>query len=314
MIQSTICRIIPLLIIPLLFLNCHRKTKEGTVADTPFNGVIHISVDESFKPVIDEEINMYEETYPGAKIIAHYKPEADCFRDLLKDSVNRLVIITRGLSAREEKYFIDSLGYNPAWNQIATDAITIILNAKSNDTLFTIARLQDQLTGKVHRDQNIVFDGLNATSTVRFISDSILHGQKYDTSVVKAARNTKQVIDYVANHENAIGMIGISWIGNPEDTAQLHLLNKVKIAYVQCSTCKDSPYVKPVQFSILAKRYPLVRGLYYITKENYIGLGSGFVSFLKNERGQLIFKRAYLGPVMGFGIRSVKINQTLDQK
>lgn len=173
--------------------------------------------------------------------------------------------------------------------------------------------MQNQLTGKINRDQNIVFDGLNATSTVRFIGDSILHGKKFDTSVVKAAKNSQEVINYIAENENAIGMLGISWIGNPEDTAQVNMLKKVKIGYVQCINCKDSPYVKPMQVSILTKRYPLVRGLYYIMKENYRGLGSGFVSFLKNERGQLIFKRAYLGPVMGFGIRNVKINEILDK-
>ena len=30
---------------------------------------------------------------------------------------------------------------------------------------------------------------------------------------------------------------------------------------------------------------PLVRGLYYIIKENYYGLGSGLVDFMKYERG-----------------------------
>jgi phosphate transport system substrate-binding protein len=59
---------------------------------------------------------------------------------------------------------------------------------------------------------------------------------------------------------------------------------------------------------MLTRRYPLVRGLYYIIKENYSGLGTGFISFLKYERGQLIFRRAYLGPVMDFGIRDVQIN------
>lgn len=314
MIRITILHTFFLLMILFLFQNCNRKEKEITPADSPYNGTIHISVDESFKPVIDEEIRIYEASYPGTKIMAHYKPEADCFRDLLKDSVNRLVIVTRGLTTREEKYFIDSLGYNPGWNQVATDAITLIINTKSYDTLFTIERLQKQLTGKINRDQNIVFDGLKATSTVRFISDSILHGQKFDTSVIKAAKNSQEVIDYVAEHENAIGMVGVGWIGNPEDTAHLNMLRKVKIGYVQCIHCKDKPFVKPMQHSILTKRYPLVRGLYYIIKENYRGLGSGFVSFLKNERGQLIFKRAYLGPVMGFGIRNVKINQTLDKK
>jgi phosphate transport system substrate-binding protein len=119
-------------------------------------------------------------------------------------------------------------------------------------------------------------------------------------------------LDYVASDVNAVGFVGISWIGNPEDTAQLNMLKKVKMAYVKCEICTDSPYVKPSQLGILTKRYPLVRGLYYILKENYSGLGSGFVDFMQYERGQLIFKRAYLGSSkMGFAIRSVKINEKL---
>jgi phosphate transport system substrate-binding protein len=263
--------------------------------------------------VIDEQIKMYEASYPGTDIIPHYKPEADCFRDLFSDTANRLVIVTRGLSRDEERFFIDSLKYNPGWNQVATDAIAIIVNANSPDTVFTIERLKQQLTGKINRGQNIVFDGLRATSTVRFVIDSILRGNKFDTSVVKAARSSSEVIDYVSSTNNAIGLIGISWIGNPEDTSHMNLLKKVKIAAIQCTSCEGAPLLRPTHFNIVNKRYPLVRGLYYIVKENYIGLGSGFTSFLKSERGQLIFKRAYLGTVMEFRIRQVKINQTLDQ-
>ena len=80
---------------------------------------------------------------------------------------------------------------------------------------------------------------------------------------------------------------------------------------LQCISCKDTPFVKPTQASIQTKRYPLVRGLYYMIKENYPGLGTGFINFLKHERGQLIFRRAYLGPVMDFEIRNVKINEKL---
>ncbi len=81
------------------------------------------------------------------------------------------------------------------------------------------------------------------------------------------------------------------------------------MAYVRCDNCEDSSYVKPTQLGILTKRYPLVRGLYCIVKEQTPGLGAGFVSFLKNERGQLIFRRAYLGHKMSFNIRDVKINE-----
>lgn len=222
-----------------------------------------------------------------------------------------MIIVTRGLTNEEERYYKDSLNFTPRWNTLAYDAITIIVNSKSTDTLFTPERLKDQLSGKTNRSQKVVFDGLNATSTVRFVLDSILKGSKFDTSVVKAVKNSQDVISYVAANENAVGFVGISWIGNPEDPAQVNMLSKVKIAYVSCNLCADSPYVKPTQASILSRRYPLVRGLYFILKEGYEGLGTGFSNFMRNERGQLIFKRAYLGTIMDFEIRNVKINQKL---
>jgi phosphate transport system substrate-binding protein len=296
--------------IPFFIAACNDSVRKSPT-DTTTSGTIHISVDESFKPVMEEQIRVFEKSYPNANIIAQYKTEADCFKDFYNDTSNRMVIVTRGLRDEEDVYFLDSLKFYPHWDNIANDAITIIVNSKSNDTLFTLERLMDQLSGKINRNQKIVFDGLNATSTVRFVMDSILKGNQFDTSVVQAVKGSQQVIDYVAKTENAIGFVGISWVGNPEDSAQVRMLNNVKIAYVACGVCEEKPYVKPMQASILTRRYPLVRGLYYVLKENFNGLGTGFVNFLNQERGQLIFRRAYLGTRMDFGVRRVRINQKL---
>ena len=290
---------------------CKNKSKRSY--DSIKGGTIHISVDESFKPVIEEQISVFEKSFPGTHIDAPYKTEADCLKDLFRDTSNRMIIVTRGLTEDEDLYFKDSLKYSPRWNELATDAITVIVNNKNKDTLFTIDRLKKQLTGQLKRDQTIVFDGLNATSTVRYVLDSILRGHKFDTGVVRAVRSSQDVINYVSDNINAIGFVGISWIGNPEDSAQVSMLKNVKIAYVSCDVCTDSPYVKPMQASILTRRYPLVRGLYYIVKEGYGGLGTGFSNFMRSERGQLIFKRAYLGPTMEFGVRKVKINEKLQK-
>ena len=296
------------------FMSCGEK-KQIKMPDSLTGGIIHISVDESFKPVMDEQIKVFESSNPDAKIIAHYKPEADCLRDILRDSATRMVIVTRGLNRKEEKFFKDSLNYFPRWDELATDAIAIVVNAKSNDTLFTFERLQKQLSGLMGKQQEIIFDGLNATSTVRFAIDSVLKGGKFDTSVVRAVNGSKAVLDYVAANENAIGLVGISWIGNPEDTAQVKLLKKIKMVSVKCERCLDSQYVKPTQYNIMTTTYPLVRGLYFILKENYSGLGSGFLNFMQYERGQLIFRRAYLGSSkMGFAIRSVQINEKLQKE
>jgi phosphate transport system substrate-binding protein len=297
------------LVVVVSFASCNEEEKTKNFTDTPTSGSIEISVDESFKPVMEEQIAMYESSFPGTTINAHYKSEADCMKDFFKDSTNRMVIVTRGLTDNEEKYMIDSIGFNPGWQEVATDAVAVIVNKSSTDTFFSLQDLQQRLIGKIKKEQIIVFDGLNRTSTVRFIQDSILKGKTFDTTVVRAVKNSDEVIDYIATHENAIGFVGINRIGNPEDPKQVALLKKVKIGLVQCDLCEGKPYVLPTQQSILNRRYPLVRGLHYIIKENFTGLGSGFVAFLKYERGQLIFRRAYLGSIMNFNVRNVNLNQ-----
>jgi len=295
----------------VFFYACSNSPTINPAQDSPTSGGISITVDESFQPVIEQQIKIYEADFPGTKINALYKSEADCFRDLYYDSATRMVIVTRGLSKKEAKFFQDTIAYSPPSDPIAWDAISIVVNKNSTDTLFTLQKLQQLLIGKGNKNQSIIFDGLNATSTVRFVTDSILKGQPFDTAVVKAAKNSREVLNLVSQNQNAIGLVGISWIGNPEEKEQIEMLKKVKIAYVQCAICDSTPYVKPTQASILTKRYPLVRGLYYILKENYSGLGSGFASFLKYERGQLVFRRAYLGPRMDFEIRNVLIKEKL---
>jgi phosphate transport system substrate-binding protein len=299
-----------LFLLVCFFWSCKEDLKPQAT-DSPTQGTINISVDESFKPVIEQQIAIYEADFPGTKIIAHYKSEADCFRDLYSDSATRMVIVTRGLSSKESRFFNDTLAYTPSSEPIAWDAITIVVNKNNPDTVFSQDDLRTILTGKSPKKFKVVFDGLNATSTVRFVTDSILKGAAFDTAVVKATKTSEDVLKFIAEDNNAIGLVGISWIGNPENKAQVEMLKKVKIAYVKCNVCDSTPYVKPMQASILTKRYPLVRGLYYILKENYSGLGSGFASFLKYERGQLVFRRAYLGPRMDFEIRNVRIKEKL---
>ena len=305
--------IMVLLLITFVAAGCNEDKKKVAFGDTPTSGSINISVDESFKPVIDQQVAMYQMLYPGTKINVQYKAEASCIKDFFNDTASRMIIITRPLLPREEKFMIDSLQYIPPSTKIASDAVALVVNINSTDTAFTLTDIKARLQGKLRRDQPIVFDGLTATSAVRFITDSILKGAAFDTTVVKAAKNSQAVLEFVAENKNAIGIVGISWIGNPEEPKQVAMLKKVKLAYVQCDACTDKPFVKPVQQSITTRRYPLVRGLYYVLKENYDGLGTGFSSFLKYEQGQLIFRRAYLKPVMDFNVRNVKVNQTLPE-
>ena len=299
-----------IIVLCLLFLaiDCKSyKEKEDALPDNRNKGTINVSADESFKPVIDEMVQVYEANHPGTRIIVQYKPEAECLKDMLTDSI-RLIIVTRHYNMEEKDLMVDSMKVSPRSMVIARDGIAVIVNPKAPDSLFRMSDIKAILTGKVKKNLIPVFDGLKATSTVRFIIDSILRGDTL-TSRAMAARSSEAVLDYVAKNREAIGFIGISWIGNPEDTSQLSFLKKVKVASVECTDIPDA-FVKAYQANIYIKRYPMVRDLVYILKENYKGLGTGFANFMSSEIGQLIVRRAYLAPAQkSFGIRPVKLNE-----
>ena len=292
----------------LLLAGCKSyKAQEEELPDNRYKGFINVSADESFKPVIDEMVQVYESNYPGAKINVQYKPEAECLKDMLTDSI-RMIIATRTYNADERSLMIDSMKVSPRSMVVARDGVAVIVNPKAPDSLFRMNDIREILTGRFKKNLIPVFDGLKATSTVRFIIDSVLRGDTL-TSKALAARSSEGVLDYVSKTPDAIGFIGVSWIGNPEDTSQLSFLKKVRVASLESRDIPDA-FVKAYQANIYIHRYPVVRDLVYILKENYKGLGTGFANFMSGEIGQLIFRRAYLAPMQKkFGIRPVKLNE-----
>jgi len=278
-----------------------------TQTDTIDSGTIYISADESFKPVIDSEIQVFQSQHREARIIPFYKPEAECIKDLTVDSI-RMVIIARRLTEQQENFIVDSFKLAPQSMVIAKDAVALIVNPASPDTLFTIGEVRQILTGRFKKNLIPIFDGTHATSTVRFIIDSVLRGDSL-TPKAMAAKTSQGVIDYVATNASSVGFIGISWIGNHDDTTQQSFLKKVKMVSLESTDIPDH-YVMPWQANIYTGRYPLTRDLVYILKEKRTGLGKGFANFLSGEQGQLIFKRAYLWPTqMNFNIRVTKLNE-----
>ncbi len=290
----------------LLFSSCG-SGGSMTAQETPTSGTIHISVDESFKPVIDSQIKVFESSFPDAHIIADYKPEAQCLKDLATDST-RMVLVTRGLTQEESDFYKDSFHLKPTWGVLAFDAIAVIVNPASKDSIFEMKDLVNMLNG-TDTKYLPVMDGLSATSTVRYAIDSILKGKPLGKNVT-AAKSSEGVVNYVANNPRAVGFIGVSWVGDKSDPNDTSFLRKVNVAAIQCVSCLGSTHVKPFQANIALKRYPLVRSLYYILKEDFSGIGNNFENFLSYERGQLIFTKAYLWPAgMNFQLRDVQLDK-----
>ncbi|MFM7671587.1 MAG: PstS family phosphate ABC transporter substrate-binding protein [Bacteroidota bacterium] len=286
-------------------IGCGPATKQAVPTDTPDQGSVWISADESFRPIVDELVQVYQSHHPQATLRVQYKPEADCFKDLFVDSI-RLVIVTRRPSADEEKWLTDSVGGITKSRAVARDGIAVLVHPSQTKTNWTRSELRDVLSGKISNSLIPVVDGLKATSTVRFLIDSVLRGEPPSPKLM-ATRASQGVIEYVAEHPDVIGFVGVSWIGNREDSVQRVWQPRVKMLHL--ANDKFPEYVSvPDQVNVYTHLYPFTRDITYILREKHTGLGTGFARFMESEIGQLIFKRAYLAPLLkDFGFRPVKL-------
>lgn len=271
-------------------------------------GRIVISADESYKPVIEQARVVYEASYPQAKLSIVYKPYGDCLADFYNDSV-RLVLVPTPPTAAQEQAMVAKLGFKPSYARLLYDAIAIVLNKHAADSILTVPQLC-HLLAKSSR-YTPVFDGQNTSSTMRYVLDSLLHT---DTAPARwrAADSSRALIDLVRKTPNILGILGVCWIANTEDTLQTSFLPDLTVAALQSRIDgEQNLFVRPYLANIATERYPLTRALWYVLKENYSGLGRGFVNFLSNERGQLLFKRAYVMPArVNFRVRKVKITKS----
>ena len=290
----------------LATLNACNQSDANKIQDTPSEGTINISVEESYKPFMQEQLKVFASSFPKANIIAHYKSEIDCFRDLAEDST-RMIIVTRGLDKREQESYNKQLKFNPTFGILAYNAVAILINKNAKDSLFSLNDLKKRLLGT--DNQEVVMDGTDLTGIVRFLKDSLVKNAPFGKNV-KAANGSNEVITYIKNHPNAIGFVGMNWIGDTYDKGQEEARNYVKTALLECTLCAEKGlFAHPTQSTIGKGQYSMSLPVYYILKENAPGLGSGLLNFMSLERGQLIFRRSFLVPAkMSFAKRNGMLN------
>jgi phosphate transport system substrate-binding protein len=283
---------------------CGDEKKQDKPQDTLSSGNIDISVDETYRPIVEEHSKVFDSSYPEAHVKVNYKPETECLKDFLEGKT-RLILVTRMLDSMEN-IALEQKKIVPTSVAVAKDAIAIVLNNTSADTMLSIDQVKGILTGTYKTKYTVVFDN-QGSSTVRYMLDSLIPGEKLGANVF-AAKSNEDVIDYVSKNEGAIGFVGVSYVSDFADPEGLAFIKKVSIAALYNDSLKES--YKPYQAYIAQGWYPLTRNLYYIKSETYPGLGTGFANFLATERGQLIFKQARLFPLRSnIIIREASVNQ-----
>ena len=282
------------LLLAVVFQSCKRSNPGKNYTDTYKSGSVQFVSDESFAPILDEEFYIFKNDNPKAEPKIVYRPENLAVKYLLEDS-SRCAFLSRKLDADEIKT-LQAHNLPVIQNVFAKDAVAVIVNESSNDTLTSVNEIKKMLAGQAKTDKSIVFDNPNS-SLVRYLKD--FSGQKdFKQKNIYALKSNKEVIEYVSKHPEAIGITGFSWLNDP-DADYAAEAKKVKVVLVkdENNTTDPNTYFRPSQETLYKNQYPLKRDLYIVNCSGRKGLATGFELFIRDDKGQRIILRSGLLPV-----------------
>lgn len=274
--------------IGLLISSCtNAPSKEE---ETIVTGRTIMLVDDTFEPIIEDQLAVFESSYKHVEITLINAPENKVFNLLMSDSA-RVAIVTRELSEEENSFFV-SKNIIPKTRKFATDAITLITHNSNPDSVISVEEIIQILKGTHQESKALVFDNPNS-STVRYLKE-LANIDSLPSRGVYALSSNAAVVEYVYNNPKAIGVIGVNWLAQP--SVELAPFVEQLIALKVKVNDSDQLAYKPTQSNLALGLYPLARDLYLINCQGTYGLGLGFSAFLAGERGQRLILKSGLLP------------------
>ena len=272
-------------------------------SDNPFaykknargRGKAMIMVDESFKPLFDTSIRVFESQFPNAHVVPVYSGESEILSTFYEGKV-RTIAISRDFTSKE-RATLKKMSLEPRSEKIAIDAVALIVHPDNKDTLMDVETLKQILTAdnsswpSTGKSMKIVFDRINSAN-FNYLLD--LTQSKTLSKNVFAVKSNKQVIDYVKKNKDAIGVIGLNWISDEEDFEALNFLDGIQVMAV--AKKKGGEYLRPYAGYLWTKEYALTREIWISTIGGKMGLHAGFIAFMFGEKGQLLVQKSELVP------------------
>lgn len=305
-----------MLVLGLVTTSCDRHKP----TDSSTSGLTTVFCDESFKNIINQEVDVFEFTYPNASIMTTFTDERSAIDSLMNRKAG-LIVTARELTDKQKAY-LKGQERNVRTQRIAVDAIAIIVNKDNNVDELSVSELREIMSGKASNWEDVfpsklgkiqvIFDR-QGSSTMKYMADSVMHGEKFSADVF-ACKNNQEVFEQVEKRKNSIGVIGVSWITadlqSPDidkrtmqekvdnlqksDTAAIDFTNRIKVLKIRRDN--DPNAYKPYQLYIYEGSYPLYRSVYAITTSPNGSLAHGFYSFLTGFIGQKIILNTGIMP------------------
>ena len=296
------------------------KVKRGEYA----KGSATIFCDDGFRNILNEEIEVFEFSYPESSIIPFFVSEQDAIDTMMSDGTQAIIV------TKEQKDYIKSKFKRVVKTHcIAVDAVALITNKGNRVTSLSMKEIGDILNGRITRWSQLagndttfiklVFDNAGS-STVSYMREKFLpEGSKIsDNPHAYAQKDNAQVFDVVQKDPDALGIISVSWLGddlslakkvpveqrnkdyaNQNDTIATNLTTEVNVVRVSNPTEAndfDPTGYKPYQVYINSGEYPLFRKVYMISTASNSTVLHSFYTFVTGFVGQKIISKTGILP------------------
>ena len=303
-------------LVVLLLTACNNNKPSNTST----SGIAKIACDESFRNILDQEVEVFEYSYPDASIMVDYTDEAAALDSLMHRNVD-LIITSRDLT-NDQRDILKKQGRAFRSRKIAVDAVAIIVNKENDIDELSMSDLRDIFSGKVARwgevfptrlkrdSIKVVFD-TSGSGVTHYVKEKFLNGGSFGKNVY-AQHSTDDVFRIVQSNKNAIGFIGVSWITadlktnertmeekvldlkNNSEVSVIDFTDRIKVMAVRGD--EQPQGVKPYQAYINDGSYPLFRTIWAIDASAGGTLDHGFFSFLTGVIGQKIILQTGILP------------------
>ncbi len=269
-------------------------------ASLPTRGELTIGIDESLRPFADAEIATFSAYYPDARVTPLYLPEKQVVEKLLANEI-QTAIICRDLYPDESAHIAGSCGHSTRAFKLGDDDIIVVANQANPVSELSFETIRGILSGTITGQERLPVAINDKSPTLVILTRSSSIDRYFSSSVplspdsTYALETTADVIEYVQKNARAIGIVGGSWFYQKGST-----LNGIKILTGSTSTSENRKGSKR-----------LSREVYAVTHEPNTGLGSGFISFMAGQKGQLILSKAGMTPYKPIS-REIKLLDSID--
>jgi phosphate transport system substrate-binding protein len=287
------------ILVVLSFIGCTKR--QGSDIRS---GTLTVLATESHLPLVQQLVADYQSVFPEVVVTPQGTTTRGAIVDMVNDSAH-CIVVDRRLN-EEERSAVEKGKLKVIETEIACDGLAVLVHPSNKLQAISMETLKAIVSGntvlwnavpdsKLHGVIELCLTGKNS-GLYELLTRHFFKLEK-DASMAAMATSQQGIIEYVATHPEALGVVSFAaWKDTTHPANASAKKNVRQLNLLTTNTEGVQTAVSLNQRNIYDQTYPLTYSLYIYTSEKMPGPAYGFSAFVAGETGQRVFLYAGLVP------------------